>query len=136
MGPWTIEVSLKTDRPDGVILAHGGRSHGYILFLQDRIPHFAMRIGNELIDLAAQKPITDGWVRLGGIIGRDYALKLYVDAAQVGSSPRAGFITNNPNEGLQIGTDAGSLVGDYDAPCPFVGLIDHVRVWAGERTPE
>lgn len=135
-GPWTVEARVKSERPDGIILAQGGKSHGYVLFLKNRRPHFAVRVDAEPFEVAAENPVGSGWVHLAGVIGRDRALKLYVDGSPVGESTEAGFISENPHERLEIGTDAGTLVGTYDAPSPFVGLIDSVRIWAGERTTE
>ncbi len=135
-GPWTVEARIKSNRSDGVILAHGGRSHGYVLFLKNRRPHFAARIEDEPFESAAGKPIDDGWVHLAAVIGRDRALKLYVDGSPAGVLPEAGFLAANPHEGLEIGTDAGTPVATYDEPAPFVGSIGWIRMWAGERTAE
>ncbi len=135
-GPWTVEVRLKSARSDGVILAHGGQSHGYVLFLKNRRPHFAVRIEDELLEVAARTPVGDDWVHLAGVIGRDRTLKLYTDGSLAGRLPEAGFLGANPHEGLEIGTDAGTLVRTHDEPSAFVGVIDRVQIWAGERSAE
>ena len=117
-------------------MAHGGESHGYVLSLKDRRPHFALRLESETTEVAGEKSVGEGWVHVAAVIGRDRTLKVYVDGSPAGELAGTGFVAANPQEGLQIGTDTGTPVGRYDAPVPFVGLIEFVRIWAGERTAE
>ena len=135
-GPWTVQACVKSDKPDGIILAHGGESYGYVLFLKNGRAHAALRMDGQPTEVASEKPVGEGWVHLAAVIGRDRALKVYLDGNLVGKKPGVGFLVANPQEGLQIGTDAGTHVGTYDAPFSFVGLIGSVRIWAGERSAE
>jgi hypothetical protein len=134
MGPWTFEARVKARGADGVILAHGGESHGYAIYLRDRVPRVALRIDGQVYEVAGAEPISDGWTTIAGVIGRDLLLKLIVNGTPAAKPRRAGLISLNPNESLQIGTDTGTLVGSYAAARPFDGLLKSVRVWAGDRS--
>ncbi|HET6454857.1 MAG TPA: sulfatase-like hydrolase/transferase [Armatimonadota bacterium] len=132
--PWTIEARVKAESPNGVIMAQGGESNGYSLYLQDGIPRFAVRIEGMLMEIIGRNPVGDGWVRLTAAITKDGA-KLYVDGKLVASG-NVGLLPVNPVEDLQIGRDTGTLVGSYKDANPFTGLVEYARIWAGEHKVE
>ena len=132
--PWTIEARVKAESPNGVIMAQGGEANGYSLYLQDGIPRFAVRIEETVTEIGGKDPIGDGWVRLTAALTKDGA-KLYVDGKPV-ASQNVGLLAVNPVEGLQIGTDTGSHAGSYTDANPFTGLIEYIRIWAGEHGVE
>ena len=132
--PWTVEARIKAESRNGVIMAQGGEANGYSLYLQDGIPHFAVRIEEALAEIAGKDPIGNGWIRLTAALTKDGA-KLYVDGKLVASG-NVGLLAVNPAEGLQIGRDTGTLVGSYKDANPFTGLLESVRIWAGEHKVE
>lgn len=131
---WNVEAMVKPESADGVILAQGGESHGYALYLKDRIPTLAVRIDGMLTEVAAKYPIGQGWFRLNANLTSKGA-QLWVDRKLVASND-IGRLPVNPVEGLQIGTDNGSLVGSYKDANPFAGLVDYIRIWSGEHKVE
>ena len=131
---WTIEARIKAESPNGVIVVQGGESNGYSLYLKDGIPTFGIRIEGVLTEVTAKDRVGDGWARVTGALTNDGA-KLYVDGKLVASG-NVGLLPVNPVEGLQIGMDTGSHVGGYKDPNPFAGLVEYVRIWAGEHKVE
>lgn len=133
MTPWTIETCIKGT--EGVVVAHGGASFGYSLYLQEGIPKFALRSEENLTEIGGKEPIGDGWIHLAATIGKN-GIELYVNDKLVASKEGVGPLPAKPHEGLQIGTDSGTLVGSYSKAVPFNGLIEYVRISAGEHKTE
>lgn len=127
---WTVEAVVKPDRPDGMILARGGRSQGYALWLQEGQPRFTVVVGNKSITVAAKESVT-GWSRLMGTITADSRATLHVDGRLVGVKPLPELIEVDPHDIMQIGADLGSPVV-VPAPPKFTGLIERVRIFRGE----
>lgn len=134
--PWTVEAWIKPESDNGVVLAHGGQSHGYALYLQDGRPIFAARASGDVCVAAGPERLGGGWAHLAGVLTPSSELVLYVNGEPAARAESSGFIGQNPNEGIEIGTDAATKVADYAAEVGFVGLIDEVRVYQGAREPE
>jgi len=134
--PWTVEAWVKPEGPDGVVLAHGGQSHGYALYLQDGAPCFATRVGGALALAQGRAPLDEGWTHLAGVIAGDGQLLLYVDGELAATDTAETVVQANPNEGIEIGMDAATKVGAYTTDMGFVGAIDEVRIHQGALKPE
>ncbi|UCD27788.1 MAG: PQQ-binding-like beta-propeller repeat protein, partial [Planctomycetota bacterium] len=127
--PVTIEAWVQAEKPGGVVLARGGNSHGYALYLQRGCPHFAVRNNQKLHLVIADQKIVGRWTHLAGVLTAEKGLMIYVDGKLAASAEASGLITADPHEGMEIGADEGSIVGDYKRPFPFTGLIDEVRIY-------
>jgi len=127
--PLTVEAWVKADNGNGVVLARGGPSHGYALFLQGGKPQFAIRVSNEVCAVGADVTIVGKWVHLAGVLTADKELQVYVNGKLSGSAPAAGFIASDPAQAMEIGADEGGGVGDYTSPFGLKGIIDEVRVY-------
>ncbi len=127
--PLTVEAWVTATRPQGVIVARGGPAEGFALALQDGRPAFLVRSDSELATVAGDKRIVGGWHHVAGVLDTDKSMKLYVDGELVAEGKAKGLISKDPAQGLEIGEDAGSSVGDYSGTLPFVGIIDEVRLY-------
>ena len=126
--PLTVEVWISADKPAGVVVAHGGNSQGYVLYLQNGQPRFAVRVGGELAVAAAKTRVTGKWAHVTGVLtGKE--VQIYVDGKLAGSAKAPGFIGGNPQDAMEIGADEGSIVGDYTGTFGFAGLVDEVKVY-------
>jgi hypothetical protein len=56
-------------------------------------------------------------------------MRIYVDGQRVATGLAKNFIGHDPAQPLEIGSDAGTAVGDYDSPNTFSGIIDEVRLY-------
>jgi arylsulfatase A-like enzyme len=139
----TAEVEMPAGGAEGVLLAHGGVSGGYSLYVKDSRLHYVHNyLGLQELRVSSSVDIPEGAVTLRyefepttppdlargrGAGGR---AQLYVDGDLVG---QAEFETSVPImfgiEGLSCGSDFGEAVTeDYAAPFRFTGTIDSVTV--------
>lgn len=130
---WTIEATIKADQPNGVIVARGGQSQGYSLYLREGRPTFTVTANNRAKTIEGQEAITGQWKHLAAAITKDQRIALYVDGALKVSQPLPSYLTKDPNDGLQIGNDTGSQVIAYPGGSAFNGLIERVQLYSGER---
>ena len=130
---WTVEAEVKAEKPEGVILARGGKSQGYALWLRAGCPAFTVTVGNKPVTVMSGEPLAD-WATLTGVVSAEHTAQLFVNGKLAAAAPLADFIENDPNDSMQIGADLGSPVLE-PVPPKFVGLIESVRIYCGERTP-
>jgi outer membrane protein assembly factor BamB len=126
--PLTVEAWVKAEKPGGVIVAQGGSSQGYVLYLRKGQPCFTIRAGGEAASVTAKANVGRKWVHLAGVL-TGTELQIYVNGDLAGTAKAPGYITANPQEAMQIGADEGSTVDEYVSPFGFKGLIDEVRVY-------
>ena len=128
----TVEAWVKPNETDGVVVAHGGASHGYALFLEGGTPHFAVRVSNTKYEAAAAGAIPTGtWTHLAGVLTADAKVKVFVNGAPAGAAD-AGFIASEPSNIMQVAQDRDSAVGSYEAPFGINGAIDELCVYRRE----
>jgi hypothetical protein len=58
-------------------------------------------------------------------------IRLWVDNKEVGEAEQAAHLTQVPADGLSIGADTGSWVGDYRDNAPFSGKVRDLRLYWG-----
>lgn len=127
---WTIETAFKAEKPDGVILAHGGATIGYCLYLDHGKPAFTVRAGRGegMSTVTAVNALPDGWNTVTAKITANSKLLLLVNGQQVAAAPLKDFIHKEPNDTLDIGGDGGSQVLTGDSSAKFTGLIESVKI--------
>ena len=136
--PLAVEAWVRTKATDGVVLAHGGPALGYAITIRKGIPRFIYRSsGDGLPGAVSKTAINDGkWHHLFGFIDSKKKLALYVDGKPVASGTSPAFIGESPKQSLEIGSDAGTAVGNYQSPLAWKGDIDEVRLFHGELSAE
>ena len=131
VGGWVTPSSA-----DGVILAHGGETRGYSLYVRDGKPCFAIREGGESIEMMSPTRLELGKrIHLIGSLDHLGYAHVYIDGVHQGSAS-AKILSSKPLEGLTIGRDAGSNVGRYAHDAPFAGELEDLRVYFGVITVE
>lgn len=135
-GPWTVEIVLQAGQPNGIILARGGKSQGYALHLQDGKPAFSVCVQDKPVTVIGRKPIVGEWAHVAGVISGDQRAVLYVNGAVAAERPLPSFLPSDPNDTMQIGADNSSTVTQQASPAKFVGLIESVRLFSGERSAD
>ncbi len=129
---WSVEAVVKAEQPDGVILARGGKSYGYALWLEEGRPRFTVSANNRAVTAEASAAI-EGWATLAGCLTEDCRVTLSVNGREVASARLPKPFDRDPNDAMQIGADTGSPVVE-PPPRPFVGLIERVRLFSGPVT--
>ncbi|MCX6905234.1 MAG: LamG domain-containing protein [Verrucomicrobia bacterium] len=130
---WTVEVAAKPEKPDGVLLARGGKSQGFALWLKAGRPAFTVVVANQPVTVEAREPLTD-WATLSGMITAEHHIQLRVNNQLAADAPLPDFIGRDPADVMQIGADLGSPVVE-PVPPKFTGLIESVRIFSGEQKP-
>jgi arylsulfatase A-like enzyme len=130
VGSWTIETTFRPDKPDGILLAHGGASFGYCLTLESGKPVFTVVVGDSPTRIEADPISTGDWTTLhASYTEKEIALSMNGHSAQHASLPAP--LNRNPNDNLQIGADLGSPILPNEPP-PFTGLIESVKLYSGQ----
>ncbi|MFO0922135.1 MAG: PQQ-binding-like beta-propeller repeat protein [Pirellulales bacterium] len=127
--PITVEAWITATNPNGVIVARGGPAEGFALALDAGRPVFLVRSSGDLATVTGPRRIVGGWHHVVGVIDASKAMRLYVDGVKVAEGKSNGLLTKDPAQGLEIGADAGSSVGNYETPNAFTGIIDEVRLF-------
>jgi len=129
--PMTVGAWAKPTAADGAIISRGGQSLGYMLYLKDGRPAFAIRSAGELKEVVADEPVAmDEPVHLAGTLDANGKLRLYVNG-ELAAEDEGHFIMQNPNDGLSVGADGGSRVGRQSGEIPFQGELREIRVYWG-----
>ena len=111
-----------TKAPHGVVLAQGGREHGYALHFVEGIAALDVRVNGKVTRLTAAQPSTGGKVQLTASLNVKM-MSLSVSGQPTVEQPSPGLIPAQPKDALSIGEDLLSAAGDYDAPNPFNGTV-------------
>ena len=138
---WTIAADGSfTARDNGMLITQGGMTGGWAFYLRDGRPAFDYNLGLAAhYRIVAQSPIAAGTKSLVArfdyegapqVRGGGGVLTLLADGQVVatGHLPRTLPGIFSLNEGLDVGTDYGSPVGDYPFPSDFTGMLSDVRI--------
>jgi arylsulfatase A-like enzyme len=134
VGQRPFNITAKVDlnpQQDGVIVAQGGLTHGYTLFVKDGQLTFLTRTRDKLTRVSLN-PAPSGNQTIIAALGADSTQSLSVGAQTV-SIQRDGFIKSTPLDGLDVGEDRGALVGPYQSSSPFQGEIQSVIIELGRN---
>lgn len=129
VGPMTIEATFKATG-DGVVMARGGQSLGYLLTVTDGKPSFLYRTQSGLTTVASNTSVIGEWTTVSARITSDKRLVLNVNGQLVAETKLSEFIHKSPNDGLQIGADLQSPVHEKSPP-QFRGLVERLRIYSG-----
>jgi len=127
--PFTVSAWIQPDKPDGVVVARGGGVQGFSLYLKGGRPTFSVRSAKGLVSVSAKKLSLAKWVHLTGMLSDEHQLSLHIDGRLAAAGPQVDPMSIDPAEGLEIGADEGTSVGDYKGRFPFNGTIDEVAVF-------
>jgi arylsulfatase len=125
--PLTIRCDVTPQSRDGVILAQGGRQRGYALHLKEGKPVFSVRENEKLSAITAPDAV-EGRFSLEARLEKDGAMTLGINGKIVARGSAPSLITAQPIDGLSIGEDTQSAVGDYTPPHPLKGTVENVRI--------
>ncbi len=118
--PITINATVSADNPHGVVLAQGGKEHGYSLHFIKGIPSLDVRVNGKVTRLSAREKATGEIKLLAKITSKQ--LSLTVDGKEV-TTKSPGLIPVQPKDDLSIGRDDQTSAGNYEAPNTFNGKV-------------
>ena len=132
----TVEAWFTTTKPKGTIIARGGPAVGFALTLANGKPQFHVRSADELVTITASKRAVGGWHHVVGVLDKDLQMRLYLDGKRVAEGKANKLLSGDPAQGLEIGADGQTNVGEYKSPNQFTGIIDEVRLYFSAATDE
>lgn len=124
----TIACTVIAESRDGVILAQGGNQHGYALHLKEGKLVFSVRVSRALTAITMKEPFPTRPCSIEARLERDGAMELLVEGKLVARGKAPGTIPTQPQDGLSVGHDEKSAVGDYESPFPFKGRVESLQV--------
>ena len=129
--PLTVGAWCKPANGNGVLIAQGGISQGYSLYLKDGLPVFALRAGMQLKKVTGPKLENDQWTHVAVMLDQEGVAQMLVNGKPVGKATKVGLIGSRPADGLSVGADSGSFVGEYQDAFAFEGQLEDVRIYWG-----
>ncbi|NLS93952.1 MAG: sulfatase-like hydrolase/transferase [Planctomycetaceae bacterium] len=123
---FSIEARLASTG-DGVVVAQGGVTHGYTLYVKDGKPVFSVRFRGQMVTITGGAPLPASPCTLGASLTLSGSMVLTADGKEVARTQTPGPITT-PVDGLTIGRDGGDPVGPYQGPQTFKGEIEKVTI--------
>jgi arylsulfatase A-like enzyme len=123
----TISCEVAPESANGVILAQGGRQEGYALWLREGKLVFTVRLHGSPTSIEAATMPT-GRLVITARLNHDASMELVVNGNLAAKGKAPGLIRTQPKDGLSIGEDDYTAVGDYQPPNPLRGTVEQVRV--------
>jgi arylsulfatase A-like enzyme len=126
--PIRIEVELNRAGTDGVLVAQGGSAEGFSLYVKDGILTFATRRGGKLFKVSTDSKVSDTITSIEARLSKTGEVTLTANGKSVATGTVADGLPRHPIDGLQVGSDEGGFVGEYNTPFPFNGKIGSVTI--------
>ena len=124
----TITVEIVRRDGDGMLLAQGGKLHGYALYVQGGKLCFDVRRDGILKTLAAGTALGNVATTVTAVLDRKGAAGLLVGGKHVAARPDLGTLVRTPGDGLSAGLDSGDPVGAYEGEFAFAGKLGLIEI--------
>ena len=111
---FSVTVTVRNPKPQGVAIAHGGNQYGYALHFDDGKPVFSVRQAGKLVELKGEQPVS-GKVEVEAKLDAE-SLVLIVNGTEVARTASPGLFEKEPAKGMYLGEDVPDAVGDYEIP--------------------
>jgi hypothetical protein len=125
--PLTITCEVQARSSNGVIVAQGGMTFGYSVYLRDGKLQFTVREGGTPVSITASETPSSAF-KLEARLARDGAMTLAIGGRTVAQGKAAGLISRQPMEDFCVGHDNRMAVGDYVAPARLTGAIKNLKI--------
>jgi arylsulfatase len=132
--PLTITGRVAAHEGVGVIVAQGGREHGYAVHLLEGRLAFDVRVHGQVTRIAAERTVPQAFDFRATL--SPTVMKLEIDGNVVAEGRSPGLIPVQPQDALTIGRDELSAAGEYEAPNPLQGKIGEIKVTPGKVPAE
>ena len=137
---FTIDIDVPTEGADGVLVADGGLSSGYAIYVKDGRPTYTYNyFRRRVTTIEATDRLVPGKTRIelrfaydGGGNGKGAQVTLLVNGKEAGSArlPETVPIIYSYDETFDVGQDSATPVGPYEAPFAYAGTIEKVEIRA------
>jgi arylsulfatase len=128
--PFHVAATIKLEG-DGAIVAQGGVTHGWALYVQDGKLAFATTVNGKR-KIVSSKTKLAGDLKVALRLQRNGEVTASVDGEQVLVGDVAELLAQQPLDGIQVGRDTGGNVGDYEAPFELAGTVKELVIEIGK----
>lgn len=133
-----VNIPSESDSRDGVIVAEGGVSAGYSLYIKNGRPSYTYNyFRRDVTTIAAkdQLPVGKSVIELrfvydGGGQGKGATITLIVNGKKAAEARLARTVPRaySFEEAFGVGQDTASPVGSYESPFPFRGILERLEL--------
>tara|TARA_R110002073_G_scaffold46789_7_gene127474 strand:+ start:40697 stop:42922 length:2226 start_codon:yes stop_codon:yes gene_type:complete len=120
----TADIDVKGD---GVIVAQGGSSQGWSLYLKNGKLCFGWTQNGKRVVTTSDARVS-GKQQVTAIVSKPGTVQLKIGEKQVAESKIDGLLGEQPLDGLQVGQDENGAVGPYAVPFPLQGTVNQVVI--------
>ena len=113
---------------DGVLVAQGGMTVGYTLFLKGGKPNFGIRKAGKLYLTSAAEALPSGSTTLTVTFAHEGNVTLSVNGKQVANGKTTGLFETQPIDAFCVGFDDHDPVGPYATPFRYSGKITALTI--------
>ena len=125
--PFEVEVHIEK-QGEGVLVAQGGDTHGWVLFIKNNIAHFSLSLGGKIETVKAKEKLAEKDGKVLATLNSKGIVELSTGKRKLGNGKVSSLVKEMPLDGLQVGRDEGGTVGDYKDAFDFNGKIKKVRI--------
>ena len=125
--PFEVEVHIEK-QGEGVLVAQGGDTHGWVLFIKNNIAHFSLSLGGKIETVKAKEKLAEKDGKILATLNSKGIVELSTGKRKLGNGKVSSLVKEMPLDGLQVGRDEGGTVGDYKDAFDFNGKIKKVRI--------
>ena len=132
--PLAISGTVECEQRGGVIVAQGGREHGYAVHLLDGKLALDVRVNGKVTRIMSEEPVPKAFEFEAKLTSDSMALT--VDGKPVAEGVPPGLIPVQPKDGMNIGYDELTAAGNYEPPNRLKGTVRNLKVETGESPNE
>lgn len=123
-----ITVELEEVKGDGVLVSQGGTREGYSLYVKDDKLTFVVVRNRKTDIIQADSGLGTEVKSVRVKFGKDKNVELFADGKSLKKGKFKGLFNDLPNDGVVVGGDYDTTVGDYDAEFEYKGKIKSVSI--------
>ena len=135
---FAIDITVPQGSADGVLVADGGLSSGYAIYVKDGRPSYTYNyFRRRVTTITAPQRLAPGKARIevrfeydGGGTGKGAQVTLLVNGQPAGTArlPETVPVIYSYDETFDVGEDSATPVGPYEAPFAYAGAIEKVEL--------
>ncbi len=123
-----VAVTFAYTNRDGVLVAQGGASEGYALWIKEGVPQWTVKRTDEGITVAGRDKLTPGVQTLSVIQNKKGVAVLKLGGREIARGSVGGAFVMQPNDSLSVGIDSGSPVTEYGRFNSYPDAIEPVAI--------
>ena len=132
--PYLADRGIKLTVPftynghDGVLIAQGGASNGFSLWIKEHVVHWTVTRNDTSSTVTAKDKLKSGQATLVVQQNKTGNVILYLNGSEIATGIVGGAFPSQPFDSLSVGQDSGSLVGPYETDMRYTDQVGPVEI--------